>query len=46
MLPAGVTSIGEDAFRYCTALTSIDIPEGVTSIGSWAFTDCSSFTTL
>ena len=36
-IPAGVTSIGEMAFFYCTNLTSINIPEGVTSIGNRAF---------
>ena len=31
-----VTSIGEDAFRFCS-LTSITIPDSVTSIGNDAF---------
>ncbi len=35
-----VTSIGEDAFCYCDALTSITIPNSVTSIGEDAFTGC------
>ena len=36
-----VTSIGDDAFQYCSALTSINIPNSVTSIGYYAFYNCS-----
>ena len=41
-----VTSIGDDAFSYCTGLSSITIPSSVTSIGSWAFLRCSGLTSL
>ena len=41
-----VTSIGADAFAYCTNLTSIEIPSGVTSIGTFAFYECSSLTSI
>ena len=37
-----VTSIGDDAFYGCNAITSITIPNSVTSIGSYAFQYCSS----
>jgi len=41
-----VTSIGEEAFVGCSALTQIVIPEIVTSIGSGAFNGCTGLTNL
>ena len=41
-----VTSIGYEAFQYCSSLTSVTIPEGVTSIGAYAFLYCSSLTSV
>ena len=41
-----VTSIGSDAFRGCTGLTSITIPDSVTSIGEDAFFGCSGLTNI
>ena len=46
VIPEGVTSIGEEAFRECTNLTSITIPSSVTNIGSSAFYYCSSLTSI
>ena len=37
-----VTKIGDDAFYYCTSLTSVIIPDGVTKIGARAFYQCTS----
>jgi hypothetical protein len=41
IFPAGMTEIGEDAFR-CSSLTKVKIPENITTIGDFAFEDCES----
>ena len=41
-----VTSIGDDAFYYCSGLTSVTIPNSVTSIGDYAFVWCSGLTSV
>ena len=41
-----VTSIGDNAFYFCTGLTSVTIPESVTSIGDEAFYHCEYLTSV
>jgi hypothetical protein len=41
-----VTSIGPDAFEYCTSLTRVNISSGVMCIGRGAFHGCSGLKSL
>ena len=41
-----VTTIGTEAFRSCSRLTSVTIPDSVTTIGTEAFRSCSSLTSV
>ena len=41
-----VTGIGEEAFHYCTNLTSVTIGNNVTSIGRQAFMKCTNLTSV
>ena len=45
-IPSSVTSIGDSAFYYATALTSITIPDSVTSIGNYAFKEAQNLTNI
>ncbi|MCX4313088.1 MAG: leucine-rich repeat protein [Clostridia bacterium] len=45
-ISSGITTIGEEAFRFCNNLTNITIPDSVTSIGAHAFWDCYSLTSV
>ena len=46
IIPDGVTSIGNSAFRDCYSLTNITIPNSVTSIGNSAFSNCDKLTSI
>lgn len=41
-IPAGITEIGEGAFRFCENLQELIVPEGVEMIGRNAFWGCTS----
>ena len=46
VLPSSITSIGIDAFRHCSRLTTVTISSSVTSIGEGAFESCSGLITV
>ena len=46
VIPDGVTEIGNDAFRFCTGLTSIVIPDSVNKIEMGAFWGCTGLTSI
>ena len=45
-VPDGILVIGDDAFSFCNALTSITLPDGLASIGDFAFSGCYSLTSV
>lgn len=45
-IPDSVTSIGENAFSYCTNLTNITISDSVKGIGEYAFCNCENLTSI
>ena len=45
-IPDSVTTIGNQAFKYCSSLTSVTSGDSVTTIGDWAFYDCDSLTSV
>ena len=45
-IPQSVTSIGNEAFRWCSGIDSLTINNAATSIGEWAFASCFGIKTL
>ena len=45
-IPEGTTSIGANAYRNRSDITSITIPNSVTSIGDFSFSGCSGLTSV
>ena len=46
VIPDGVTSIGDNAFRDCSFVKSVILPEGITSIGNDTFYRCNSLKSI
>ena len=46
MIADTVTTIGYEAFRNCTALTSLEMPSGISTLGTKAFYGCTGLTTV
>lgn len=46
VLNSGVTEIGDDAFRACSSLLTIELPSGITKIGSFTFYQCTNITSV
>lgn len=41
-----ISSIYDEAFRYCSSLTSVTLPNSVKNIGWYAFSDCTNLTSI
>lgn len=46
IIPNGVDTVGNEAFRDCISLTSIDIPNNVTTLRDYVFFDCNKLTSV
>jgi hypothetical protein len=46
ILPLSATTIGVNAFEWCTNLTSVSIPTSVTAIENGAFFECTALTSI
>lgn len=41
-----IVGIADNAFYYCTAMTSVELPATIETIGKWAFAGCTGLTTI
>ena len=46
VIPEGVASIGDGAFRGCSSLISVTIPSSINNIGEYAFEQCKGLTNV
>ena len=46
IIPNSVTNVGNEAFLFCSGLTSVTIPDGVTNVGISAFSQCTNLTAI
>lgn len=46
VLPLSLTSIGQNAFSYCSGLRGFNVPSLVTSLGNGAFRNCQNLTSV
>jgi hypothetical protein len=46
VIPEGVTSIGSQAFRGCSAIRTVTLPSTLTSLGTYVFAECKNLTTV
>ncbi|EDR26920.1 hypothetical protein, conserved [Entamoeba dispar SAW760] len=45
-IPSEITTLGDECFKYCKSLTTINIPSSITKIGFNCFEECLSLTTI
>lgn len=46
VIPESVTSLGNNAFMYCSGITSVSIPNSIMSISQMAFYGCTGLTSI
>ena len=46
VIPAGVTAIGDHAFRDCVSIRAVELPEGLSTVGGRAFRGCTALESI